>query len=1767
MTMRTCGSCGRGLGVAFAQSPTCPCCGGPIVVRGSKGAAPPLGTAALPEALPADFVANLHRMLERLGEASAPATEAASPPPPSSNDDRINRTQYIGGDWPTPGSLPSIPALPDAAAAEAAPVVEPTTSTPPSGSADPAPAPMASFEPTEIRRAAPADDGSKTHDNIQATILFTPGGSPQVDEIRPPAEQIGPSSAGGPASEPPSAAPPGTGTTGEIAATYDSGSFPPFDAAQFPPGSPNWSGTITGSGPKRQTIRSGERVETDSSLIVNRRLLAHLGASASDDADYQLLQLIGEGGIGVVYAARQASIDRTVAIKMLKSADTSDSQRGKFLTEAVITGELDHPNIVPIYDLAANQQGALFYSMKRVRGTPWNKVLGQRSLTENIEILMKTADAVAFAHSRHVVHRDLKPENVMLGDYGEVLLMDWGLAVSGVGGPKRGPQSHDPGMGGTPAYMSPEMAVGPLERIDARSDVYLLGAILYEIVTGKPPHHGANVMACLFAAAQNQIVPTDRDDELVKIARTAMATQPADRYQSVKDFQTAIRDYQSHAESVLLSVRAEENLNRGRNTGDYQDFSRAVFGFQQALELWQGNDQARNGIVVAQAEYAESALQKGDIDLASSLLNPAEDRHDGLRERVDAARRERDQRQQRLTAAKRLALGLAALVVIVVGGAFVQIRRDRDRAIAAEEAALSDRRIAVSAEREAQQAANLANAEAQKARNAEMLAKQESERARSAEQKARDAEGQALAAAKAAQEARENESYEAYVARIGLAGAKIEENSFDTALQLLDACETRHRRWEWGRLSYLCGRNVGSFAAPGPVDAVSLSPDGRRVAVATWQNQAKVWNLDGTGEPIVVPYNSQYVHAVAFSPDGRRLALGGSDRQAFAVVCEIDGGRVVQKFAGHTDGVLSVAFSADGKRLLTSSYDGTARLWDVDSGRELQRFEGHNWWVWSAAFAPPAGSEAETRVVTAGQDGLVMVWDVKSGEAGPPFRGHRGPVYSAQFSPDGKTVVSAGGDRRLLHWDPATIKPFDFANLLDERPQETQKFTALDGHTAAVRSVAFSADGKRLVSGGNDNCVRVWDVATHTLLKTLRGHAGWVRAAQFVDGAGGRVVSGSHDRRALLWDVERYEEQRVIGHRVLQGHSDAVLAAEFSADDARLVTAGRDHTARLWDVEHGTTLGQLVEGHSFLASQAEFFPALPEFAEKYPAGRIVTAGVDNTARIWDVARGVEIGRLEPAGRASAVAVSHDGKRLITGDDRNGAVLWDAAGQVLFRLEAGGDEVVCVAFSPDDAVAVTGESSGTLRVWNTADGKLVRSLTVHRDRITGIAFAGANRMLTASADNTVAQWDVAAGRELPPLAFKHPDAVTSLAVDAAGKVALTGCSDGQVRVWNIADGQPLGVLFSGDSAPMVVLAHDGRRALVIDPVRRTVRMWDVAARRELPPPQAAAGDAAGANAAAGPAPFLDLASRGELVWTARFSNDDDHILTIGGDGAKLWSVADGAEVRQFSPHGAVAAVDFTSDGLRVATGGWDHSVKIWNTATGRAELKLEGVHTGNINAVDFAPDGRTILSASDDGTVRLCDATTGEPREIVLAHRGPVYAARYDAAGRRILTGGEDKIARIWDAATGKLLVELSGHVWAVHAVAFSPDGTLAATAGADNKAIIWNIATGKPLAELTGHTAGVTSVAFTADSRRLLTGAQDNLAKLWDARTGKEILTLKGHTEEITCVRFSHNDRYALTTSRDGTAVLWPAVEWGTEDEGAKALAPDAETPQNKAAR
>ncbi|MGA2254875.1 MAG: protein kinase, partial [Thermoguttaceae bacterium] len=1060
--------------------------------------------------------------------------------------------------------------------------------------------------PPDEKRTADEDDIAKTF--LIGPASQSPAGQGHESADR---SQSEPPSSSKDVSVPPRL--PAAADSHRIAETYDSGSFPApvelavesrrfavtYDSQRLSAElaskvSIAWPAKFQEGATPRTSIKAeSQSIDEEVNLNIQSRVLRSIDTPGDLRADYELLSELGKGGMGIVHNARQASIDRTVALKKIKpeKAREADARR-TFLSEAVVTGDLEHPNIVPIYDLGEDDAGVLFYSMKRVKGIPWDRVIRQKSFDENLEIWMKVADAVAFAHSRGVVHRDIKPENVMLGDFGEVLLMDWGLAIV-----LNSPSAIKAGMAGTPAYMPPEMAMGPVTRVGPASDIYLMGAILYEIITGHAPHTGPTVTACLMAAARNEILPSPQSGELVDIALLAMAAEPKDRYASMVDFQEAIRQYRAHSESISLSTRADDELRAASDRNDYGSYARALFGFQEAYELWEGNIRAKDGILEATLAYATRAEQKGDYDLAASLLDATVPQHEPLLKEIRTAQRDRDARQQRLKTARRIGMALLVTVVVVVTVAFFMVRSEKNKTQAAlilakesEAQAVTAKEDALAQKKTAENAKSDALAQKKTAENAKAVAvtqKEEADRLRLAADKAKT---EALAQKKTAEDAKKAEEYGAYVARIGLAAAKIDENAFDQARNILQECPPPLRNWEWGRLNYLCDRAVRDVRTGQRLEAVDYAPDGKRFATSGWGGIVKIWDAKArpdarpkdarqAGDPkplITIPANANCVFALAFSPDGRHLATGTNDRHGFIKIWDSTTGALVKTLHGHADAVLSLAYSRDGKRLLSGSYDGTAILWDLESGT-AKSFKGHESWVFSAAFAPPAKEgEKEARIVTASQDGMVMVWSIATQKPEPPFQGHTGPVYAARFSPDGRFVASAGYDKRILLWKPEDVKPFDYEVYRTDREPAPPVFDSLEGHTAGVSSLQFSPNGKLLASGGHDNTVCIWNVENRKLLKTLRGHAGRVRSVAFapqLPDVEAQLLTGSHDQSAKVWNLKDYEEFHVFGAPVFAGHQDAILGAAFSPDNKSFVSASRDRTAKIWNLSSGASNG------------------------------------------------------------------------------------------------------------------------------------------------------------------------------------------------------------------------------------------------------------------------------------------------------------------------------------------------------------------------------------------------------------------------------------------------------------------------------------------------------------------------------------------------------------------------------------------------------------------
>ncbi len=413
-------------------------------------------------------------------------------------------------------------------------------------------------------------------------------------------------------------------------------------------------------------ITLGERVQTLPNLLEP--------GPETTTPQFRLGAVLGEGGMGVVRLAEQIALGREVAVKSLHGHADAERDAPQLLREARVTGALEHPNVVPVYALGRDADGRPLIVMKRIEGQSWEDILAAAGdqtrksgeyLREHVGILKQVCLAVQFAHSKGIVHRDLKPDNVMMGTFGEIYLVDWGIAVSA--GPRAVaglPRAQDvASIEGTPAYLSPEMAAGDGEAIDERSDVYLLGAILHQIITGQPPHGGRTIRMVLtnaFAsepAVYGDHVPTD----LADICHRAMARFSDDRYPSAGAFAEAIDQFIRHRSSTLLSDEASKRLSSlgdlapGAAPDDEQRtrelhvlFSECRFGFTQALKEWRNNEAARLGLHRALTLMIAFELSRGAANAAASLLHGLDDVPPELAKRVAAAVRDKRREGARL---------------------------------------------------------------------------------------------------------------------------------------------------------------------------------------------------------------------------------------------------------------------------------------------------------------------------------------------------------------------------------------------------------------------------------------------------------------------------------------------------------------------------------------------------------------------------------------------------------------------------------------------------------------------------------------------------------------------------------------------------------------------------------------------------------------------------------------------------------------------------------------------------------------------------------------------------------------------------------------------------------------------------------------------------------------------------------------------------------------------------------------------------------------
>lgn len=517
------------------------------------------------------------------------------------------------------------------------------------------------------------------------------------------------------------------------------------------------------------------------------------------------LHVLGKGGMGLVYLATQNSVNRAVALKVIRKDKQTDAFSKQFFYEAEITAQLEHPNITPIYELGRTPDGTFFYSMKYIQGTPWEKKIRENSIEENLDIFGKLCDAIAFAHSKNIVHMDIKPDNVQLGEFGEVYAVDWGVASN-----LKRPESIR--CAGTWQWISPEVSRGERDKIGKGSDIYLLGGILYLIVTGHHPRLPKDPavkmgQSGLTKAAQNNIIqPTDCTDPMLAVALKAMESEPSDRYARVEDLQDAIEKIQKERANIKSSQELTDRslvlASEAQKQGDYDRFNRSIFGLQDAIELWRNNPKASEEIKKVRLAYGNCAYEKGDYDLALQTLDRNESQENSLYEKAEKARTVVKQRASRIWWLSRIFVASLIVGTGVVGSLWFQAEKARER----EEIAKAD---AIDQKKNAEDNAEKAKREELKAKDAEtaalkakadeeqakLLAQENEKKAVDAKESEEKAKNSAIAARRKAEEQLAKTQLTEIASQLGLARSRINEANPTGAEGLLGSITEEIRRW------------------------------------------------------------------------------------------------------------------------------------------------------------------------------------------------------------------------------------------------------------------------------------------------------------------------------------------------------------------------------------------------------------------------------------------------------------------------------------------------------------------------------------------------------------------------------------------------------------------------------------------------------------------------------------------------------------------------------------------------------------------------------------------------------------------------------------------------------------------------------------------------------------------------------------------------------------------------------------------------------------
>ncbi|MDI3290305.1 protein kinase [Polyangium sp. 15x6] len=1437
---------------------------------------------------------------------------------------------------------------------------------------------------------------------------------------------------------------------------------------------------------------------------------------------YELIRKLGEGGMGIVFLARDTKLGRLVAIKVLLEHSGVGAER--FLAEARATARCKHENIVVIHEVDEHD-GYPYMVLEHLEGRTLSAFLAQReapgafeprspadtrsgrvSPSLAVELVLPVVRALSCAHQLGIVHRDLKPDNIFLTAAGHIKVLDFGIAkrveaeelsaitVSRQPRIKGAGLTEDGALLGTLPYMSPEQ--WRAEDIDARSDIWAVGIILFELCTGAHPLAPATLFQLSQVENLDEPMPRVSDKRadvgpLGDVIDRCLSKRKAERFNSAEELLAALEAVlpgrkslaQNEDESPFAGLSAFQEADAARFFGRDRDVASVLGQLRhQPLVAVAGPSGAgkssfvRAGVIPALKRSGERwetfLLRPGRRPLAAlaEVLTqisaaPPESTRAGAFEPMDpddlvatlrtqpgllgARLRSRCRRQGSL---HRILLFVDQFEELYTLGTDPAERAAFAACIeGAADDASSPLRVILSIRSDfLDRLTEDRKLMAEVIRGLSFLPPVGHEGLREALTRPIEATGYGFES---------EEMIEGMLGALERTQSPLPLLQF-TAAKLWEARDRERRLLTQDSYEQL-GGVAGALSTHADAVLSGLSSLDQRLCRAVFLR-------------LVTPQRTRAVVSL---------------EELYALS---EDGRAVEQVVHHL---------ADARLLLieTSSEREGTRV-ELIHESLVERWAKLKQWLdeseLDAQFLARLRAAAEQWEASGKAEGLL--WRDRAAE--------EARVWLERRRAEGRVASAVGFGGREERYLQAVV-------ALSERARRVRR-RIVAGAIATVSAIALLVSG--LASRASREAARA-DEASALAQDEARLTRNTTRMAM----ARELLETDPTTALALLREVEPpgvprewSDLARTALHSgltlVVLPHHDSVFSTAWSPDGKRIASASRDKLARVWSAD-GTGEPLLLRGHDSAVNAVAWSP---------DSKRVASASDDRTARVWNADGTGEPLVLRGHGDAvHSVAVSADGKRIVTASYDRTVRVWNADGTGEPLVLRGHDNAVLWAdFSPDGKHIVSASADRTVRVWK-ADGKdkpLI--LRGHENKVRYASWSpDGKRIVTASEDRTARVWN-ADGSDEPLILRGHEGWVRSAKWSSDGKRIITTSDDKRARVYS-ADGVGEPWILRGHEgwARAAEWSPDGRR-IVTASSDRTVRIWDARRIGER------------------------LVFRGHegAVSSAAYSPGGERILTASEDGtARVWNADGKGELLILRGHeGWVSSAAWSTDGKRIVTASQDRTARVWS-ADGTGEPVVLRGHESALNSAAFSPDGTRVVTASQDRTARVWNADgMGEPR-VLRGHEGEVRWAAWSPDGKHIVTTSSDRTVRVWNAHGEGAPRILRGHDHWVESAAWSPDGKRIVTTSSDRTARIWNVeGTGEPLI-FHGHEGWVRSAAWSPDGKSIVSVSVDKTARVWNADGTGEPLVLRGHEGWVSSAAWSPDGKRIVTASDDQTVQVW----------------------------